>query len=101
MPRCQNCGFQWDWKDMFKLSLKGKQECRNCHTLQYPSRKSNFWSYMLFLIPFILVSNYFIVYREAGWLFLLLLFLVYVTLASLLIPFLLKLSNTKYTIWKS
>lgn len=56
---------------------------------------------MLFLIPFILVSNYFIVYREAGWLFLLLLFLVYVTLASLLIPFLLKLSNTKYTIWKS
>ncbi|AUD14449.1 hypothetical protein CXF77_06855 [Planococcus sp. MB-3u-09] len=95
MARCQNCGFQWDWKDMFKLSLKGKKECRNCHTLQYASRKSNFWSYMLFLIPFVLVFNYLLVYREAGWPILILILIIYVAIASLLIPFFLRLSNTK------
>lgn len=95
MAQCQNCGYQWNWKDMFKLSLKGKKECRNCNTVQYASGKSNFWSYMLFLIPFVLISNYFLVYQEAGWLFFFLLVIVYISLASLLIPFLLKLSNTK------
>lgn len=95
MPHCQNCGYQWNWKDMFKLNLKGKQECRNCYTVQYASGKSNFWSYMLFLIPFVLVFNSVRIYLEAGWAILTLIFLVHLTLASLLIPLLLKLSNTK------
>ncbi|WP_407951603.1 TIGR04104 family putative zinc finger protein [Planococcus sp. A6] len=95
MARCQNCGFQWGWKDMFKLSLKGKQECRSCHTVQYASGKSNFWSSMLFFIPFILVFNYLLIYMEVGWPLLILFFIVYVSIAYLLIPFFLKLSNTK------
>ena len=101
MARCQNCGFQWGWKDMFKLSLKGEKECRNCHTFQYATRKSNFWSYMVFLIPFALIFNYFVVYSEAGWPILILIFIVYVTMASLLIPFMLRLSSKKNTMLKS
>lgn len=101
MDRCQNCGFQWDWEDMFKLSLKGKHECRNCHTVQYASGKSNFWSYMLFLIPFVLIFNYLLVYMEVGWLLLILFFIVYVAIGSLLIPFLLRLSSKKNTMLKS
>ena len=96
MPHCQNCGYQWNWKDMFKLSLKGKQECRNCHTVQYPTYQSHFWSFMLFFIPFILVFNYLRIYMEVGWLLLILFFIVYISIAYLLIPFLLKLSNTKH-----
>lgn len=96
MPHCQNCGDQWNWKDMFKLSLKGKQECRSCHTVQYPTYQSHFWSYMLFLIPFVLVFNYFSIYMEVGWPLLILFFIVYVSIAYLLIPFFLKLSNTKH-----
>ncbi|WP_404337832.1 hypothetical protein [Planococcus rifietoensis] len=80
---------------MFKLNFKGKQKCQNCHTVQYPSYQTQFWSYMLFLIPFVLVFNYVRIYMEVGWAILTLIFLVHITLALLLIPFLLKLSNTK------
>ncbi|WP_083389087.1 TIGR04104 family putative zinc finger protein [Planococcus maritimus] len=100
MPHCQNCGYQWNWKDMFQLSLKSKQPCRNCDKLQYPTYQSHFWSYMLFLIPFVLVFTFVRIYLEAGWLILLLIFMVHLTLALLLIPFLLKLSNTKHEFQK-
>ncbi|ALS76489.1 hypothetical protein AUC31_15330 [Planococcus rifietoensis] len=96
MAQCQNCGFQWDWKDMFRLYFKGKQECRNCHTLQHATYQSNFWSSMLFLIPFVLVFNYLLIYMEVGWPLLILFFIAYVLIAYLLIPFLLRLSNTKH-----
>ncbi|WP_430757286.1 hypothetical protein [Planococcus maritimus] len=85
---------------MFKLSLKSKQPCRNCDKLQYPTYQSHFWSYMLFLIPFVLVFNFVSIYLEAGWPILLLILLVHLTLALLLMPSLLKLSNTKHKFQK-
>lgn len=51
---------------------------------------------MLFLIPFVLVFNYLLIYMEVGWPLLILFFIAYVLIAYLLIPFLLRLSNTKH-----
>lgn len=95
MPRCQNCGFKWSWKDMMKLSFKSDKKCPNCHKKQYVSGKSSFWGSLLFSLPFIFVFNYLRIYMDVSWLLILLFFIIYLMFASLLMPFVFKLSNTK------
>lgn len=95
MPRCQNCDFKWSWKDVMKLSLKGKRECANCHKNQYVSSKSGFWSTFLITVAFVLPINMLRYYYDIEWPWVILAFLIYMPLALSLMPFLYKLSNTQ------
>lgn len=95
MPTCQNCGFKWSWKDTMKLNFKGKWPCANCGREQYVSSKSSFWGSLLFSMPFVFLMNYLRLSHGVGWLPIILLFIVYLPVASLLMPFVFKLSNAK------
>lgn len=42
MPRCQNCGDQWNWKTTFRKSftMNSGMVCPNCGATQYPTKQS-------------------------------------------------------------
>ncbi|MBT2583967.1 TIGR04104 family putative zinc finger protein [Planococcus sp. ISL-109] len=95
MPHCQNCGTKWNWADSMKLSFKGKKECPNCHKNQYVSSKSTFWGTLLFSMPFVFLMSYLRSYYEVGFPVIVLAFIIYMPLVSLLMPFIFKLSSTR------
>ncbi|KYG59365.1 TIGR04104 family putative zinc finger protein [Planococcus maritimus] len=96
MPRCQNCGFKWSWKEVIMLSVKGKKECSNCHKRQYISAGSSFWITFLITLGFVMPMTMLRPYYEIAWPFFILAFVIYMPLALSFAPFLYKLSNTKY-----
>lgn len=95
MAHCQNCDFKWSWGDMMQLSFKGKKECPNCHKNQYVSGTSSFLTTMLFTMPFVFFTSYLRAYQDAGWLTIVLIFLIYMPLISMLMPFFFRLSSTQ------
>lgn len=95
MPRCQNCDCKWSWKNVMKLSLKGKKECPNCHKIQYISAGSSFWINFLITLGFLTSMNVLRSYYEFGWPFIVLAIVIYMPIALSLALFLYKLSNTQ------
>ena len=56
MPKCQNCGYKWTWKETFKkmFTFRNRLTCPSCEEVQYISKKSRNQLCLFVMSPFLI-----------------------------------------------
>ena len=98
MPECQNCGFQWAWKDSLIISIKNTKKCPNCGQKQYvtPSTKKNHLLFYYLPLLILIIAKPIFYLHDAAFFFLLLFLAILMTVT---IPYTIKLANEQKPLW--
>lgn len=99
MPTCQNCSYEWSWKETFKNSFRFDtfMICPHCKAKQYTTSRSRMLSAVVTIITNAMIMIYSIVFSPSVVTIVIL--LIVFPFIFLFYPFWVKFSNEEETFW--
>ena len=100
MPVCQNCGYEWSWRETAKIGIgfKYSKKCPNCNKKQYvvPNMRRDIGFY--YFIPSILLLIFDAIFQLSTKVFLSI-GILFVLVIVITFPYTIKLSNEQEPLW--
>lgn len=98
MPKCPNCNHQWSWFDTLIIGFKNNKKCPNCEERQFIKLQANKGVYILYILPLPIILFSRIIFDWSTPVFLSIGFF-FILVATMLVPYTIKLSNEQEPLW--